>query len=70
MDYKLRALATYPQPTVGFHIRGGDKGEEDVLQVRLISLPSVHSQYYSHALRMAGHCKMHGGNCTPECAGY
>lgn len=33
MDYKLRALATYPQPTMGFHIRGGDKGEEDVLKV-------------------------------------
>ncbi|KAK9901330.1 hypothetical protein WJX75_007057 [Coccomyxa subellipsoidea] len=40
MDYKLRALATYPQPTMGFHIRGGDKGEEDVLKKRKTTEPA------------------------------
>ena len=33
IDPRLAALADAPKPTIGFHIRGGDKGEEDVLRV-------------------------------------
>ena len=51
VDYKLRALASYPQPTIGFHIRGGDKGEEDVLRVRC--LPCMPLLNYYPALHVA-----------------
>ena len=32
VDPKLRALANYPKPTIGIHVRGGDKAEEDVFK--------------------------------------
>ncbi len=34
VDARLAALEHAAKPTIGFHIRGGDKGEEDVLRVR------------------------------------
>ena len=37
VDAKLAALEQAAKPTIGFHIRGGDKGEEDVLRVRVHS---------------------------------
>ncbi|BDA45365.1 hypothetical protein COCOBI_07-1520 [Coccomyxa sp. Obi] len=49
VDYKLRALASYPQPTVGFHIRGGDKGEEDVLRKRKTTEPADFIRATLHA---------------------
>ena len=48
VDVKLAALEQAAKPTIGFHIRGGDKGEEDVLRVRMRALHRV-----PHGMRAA-----------------
>ena len=36
VDARLALLEQAVKPTIGFHIRGGDKGEEDVLRVKML----------------------------------
>lgn len=44
IDGQLKALAAAEKPTMGFHIRWGDKIEEDILFVSHPSLICLHGQ--------------------------
>ena len=50
VDARLALLEGAVPPTIGFHIRGGDKGEEDVLRVKMLPTPSLMHAHGSSCL--------------------
>ena len=51
VDARLALLEQAVKPTIGFHIRGGDKGEEDVLRVKMLRV-ACHTRPVTHALSL------------------
>ena len=72
MDARLALLEGAVPPTIGFHIRGGDKGEEDVLRVKMLPTPSSCMLMVHHALGVAPQtchvpCSWQRHHCTCQC---